>query len=675
MKKQTSIKTYNYIPTLFKDSKCWVLWKLESDAKGRQTKVPYSALHDGRASSTDPASWSDLDTAVEKYKSGSFSGLGIVLSESAGLVFIDLDHCILDDGSITETASEILSLFNGKTYCELSQSGTGIHIVALGQIPKSFKNSKADVEMYAKGRYMALTGKAISPCEPAQMQPEIDIVFNRYKPSEAPNKPISAPAHIIELSDRDIIKKAMESENGAKFSDLYQGKWQLYYGSQSEADLGFCMMLAFWCQGDPGRMDSVFRSSGLMRPKWNERRGGSTYGADTISKALASCTEYYTPRKGDVPADADSSQEKKKAPDVQLPKFISARALQEAELPPIYYAVENLIPEGLTVLGAPIKTGKSWMMLDMCMRIANGEDFLGFQTNQSGVIYLALESTDVAEQDRINQVLKDAKAPENLQITFGGINQLDSGFYDQLDLILAAMPDTKVIVIDTLGKISPVLKQNAQTYQRDYKQAGALKEYADSHGIAIVCVTHTTKYQYDDVFSNITGSNGLIGAADGIIVIKKKREESDGTLFVTGRKVPEAVLKIRFNKDNLRWQCIGKEEAEAGEVLKLQRLTDDYLSSSVREGVVAIFNKYGKFSGSAKQIIDKAGELGVGIALPPMETGGFLHSMAGYFIKHDGIRVRPVNNGHGTKLWKIEAARTQAEGFDPCEPDEENIFN
>ena len=99
----------------------------------------------------------------------------------------------------------------------------------------------------------------------------------------------------MDRSDEELLRTACAARDGERFSALYAGNWQAYYNSHSEADLSFCNLLAFWFGADVERMDHVFRTSGLMRPKWDERRGAKTYGRWTLERAVSDCQEVYTP--------------------------------------------------------------------------------------------------------------------------------------------------------------------------------------------------------------------------------------------------------------------------------------------------------------------------------------------------------------------------------------------
>ena len=146
----------NYYPSSLKTLRLWMLWRLEPDAKGRETKVPYSALYDGRASSTNPNTWTTFDRVNNRLEERPDYYKGIALAVSSGLVFIDIDHCVDEEGHFSEVASDVVSRC-GDQYIELSQSGTGLHILMIGTIPRNFKNSRNGVEMYSQKRFIAMT--------------------------------------------------------------------------------------------------------------------------------------------------------------------------------------------------------------------------------------------------------------------------------------------------------------------------------------------------------------------------------------------------------------------------------------------------------------------------------------------------------------------------------------
>lgn len=273
----------------------WILWKLESDQKGRVTKVLYSGNYNGRASSTNPNTWTTFDRVVKKLEQTGeeFNGIGICVSEANRLLFIDVDHCINEEGIVNEVGTDIINHMRDQ-FIEVSQSGSGLHILALGEIPKSFKNSKNGVEMYNKGRFIAMTGRAIREGEPHEDEEAISYVFETYRTPEKERKVVQHTVSDLDRDDQWIIDHA--SRRG-RFHDLFRGEWtSLGYESQSEADVALCIILAFWCDCRPDQMDRIFRASSLYREKWD--RGD--YRDRTIETAIAHCDQTFSEyiRKG-----------------------------------------------------------------------------------------------------------------------------------------------------------------------------------------------------------------------------------------------------------------------------------------------------------------------------------------------------------------------------------------
>ena len=281
-----------FFPAYLKKRKIWLVWKLEPDKRnpGRKTKIPYTCSL-RRASSTNPDTWGTFERCrdVWEWNPHTVAGVGIAVTLADELVFIDIDHCRDDAGTLSDTAQLILSAFPD-CFAEWSQSGEGIHVLARGRIPRSFKNSAAGVEMYSSGRFIAMTGNAFQRMEPAEAQQGLDLVYDRFKPPE--RKPVQRqqPAATSDLLPHEILSRI----RSRKFVDVFNGSWQKDFSSQSEADLYVCGTLAFWSECDPAVMDDCFRRSGLMREKWDERRGALTYGQRTISAAISGCLETRT---------------------------------------------------------------------------------------------------------------------------------------------------------------------------------------------------------------------------------------------------------------------------------------------------------------------------------------------------------------------------------------------
>ena len=334
---------------------------------------------------------------------------------------------------------------------------------------------------------------------------------------------------------------------------------------------------------------------------------------------------------------------------------ISAKDLQQKQFPETYYAVEGMIPEGETVIAAPPKTGKSWLMLDMCLKVAQGEKFLDFDTRKSDTLYLALEDGDKFEQERLNIVCPE-DAPDNFHFVFDNILHLNEGFTLQLDSILAKLPNTKLVVIDTLNFIQYHPAKGESAYNCDYRTGRDLKAYAEKHGIAIVVVTHTTKMLHaEDEMMNVSGTNGVTGAADAVVVLsKEKRTDLDAKMFITGRKVRQSMHEIKFDDQACKW--LYKGVAEIGDKDARERIEREnrYYASRIREVVVNIANNVDEYwRGRAGELIEEGVKYGVGIVESNKEIGGFMTSMQGLFYELDNIRVEKIKNGNGPYIYKI----------------------
>lgn len=287
---------YELIPDELRTLKNWVCWKAVPDPKAHSgiSKIPINPLTYKPAQSNNPESWSDFDTAVRV--SSDFAGIGFMFSGS-GYFGVDIDdrQDILKqylDGDENNIFGEFSNQL--KTYMELSQSGTGTHLICRGKLPSGGrKSSKYNVEMYDSGRFFVMTGKICGKFSMISDGTEaIKSLHQKYFGQTVQSKTIPKVCTSASISNQDIIDKAMKSANGDKFRKLYNGDFS-DYSSQSEADFAFCNLLAFWCGGDIQKMDEIFRSSGLMRDKWDRKTANSTYGKLTLQKAVSGCQQFY----------------------------------------------------------------------------------------------------------------------------------------------------------------------------------------------------------------------------------------------------------------------------------------------------------------------------------------------------------------------------------------------
>lgn len=286
---------YEQIPQEIKALPNWICWDAVPDEKrGKIKKVPINALTGGGAMSNNPSTWCDFDTAVRA--SEKHSGIGFMFG-GCPYFGVDIDGKeeeleAYQRGENGNIISEFISTL--QSYTEISQSGKGIHIICRGTLPKRGRR-KGSVEMYEDGRFFVMTGNScseyagISDCTES-----IKPLHEKYIGGGREPQAKVRPAVSLSSAD-DIVKAAAGAKNGGKFVALYGGD-TAGYTSSSEADMALCSILAFWTGCDASKMDVIFRSSGLMREKWDRPQSGSTYGALTIQKAIAGCSQVYSPK-------------------------------------------------------------------------------------------------------------------------------------------------------------------------------------------------------------------------------------------------------------------------------------------------------------------------------------------------------------------------------------------
>ena len=295
-------------------------WRKEH-RNGTDTKVPYTPTSGNRAKSNDVKTFCSFEQALTAYNNSQntkhpYSGLGICVDGNIGA--IDIDHCLDADGNLNDVATAVLGAFND-CYFEVSPSGTGLR--GFFQLSQDFKydmavyytkNSRYGLEIYLPGytsRFVTVTGNTYREGNVSSDMDALQVVLDTFMLRVASDSAGASQGSNTDntdkiktpysyLTDEQVLAKAYASANGSLFKDLYEGNWQEHadkYPSQSEADMAFAAMLAFWCGCDFEQMNRIFESSGLYREKWDRAQSGSTYGAITLANAIKRCTETYCP--------------------------------------------------------------------------------------------------------------------------------------------------------------------------------------------------------------------------------------------------------------------------------------------------------------------------------------------------------------------------------------------
>lgn len=246
---------------------------------------------------------------------------------------------------------------------------------------------------------------------------------------------------------------------------------------------------------------------------------------------------------------AMAQAERENAPDFM--QTVSMPELYEMVYPGKPPVIDKfLYPGTYLFVGAP-KVGKSFMMAQIAYHVSSGTPMWNYAVRKGTVLYLALEDDYRRLQERLYRMFGTETTPD---LFFSVASKsLNEGLLDQLHTFLSEHPDTNLVIIDTLQKVREA-EGDTYSYAKDYDIIAQLKAFSDQTGICLILVHHTRKQKSDDSFDRISGTNGLLGAADGaFIMYKSKRTDGDATIEVSGRDQPDKSYILTRNKETLCW--------------------------------------------------------------------------------------------------------------------------
>ena len=208
--------------------------------------------------------------------------------------------------------------------------------------------------------------------------------------------------------------------------------------------------------------------------------------------------------------------------------------------PPV---IDGLLYSGAYILAGAPKIGKSFLVAQLAYHVSTGQRLWGYEVHQGTVLYLALEDDFQRIQSRMFMMYGVA---DTASLHFAtAANKIGNGLDEQLENFIKEHPDTKLVIIDTMQKIREAGGE-AYSYASDYEIIGKLKRFADRHSICIVTVHHTRKQPAGDSFETISGTTGLLGCADGALLMqKKKRTALEATVDAVGRDQQDQILYLK----------------------------------------------------------------------------------------------------------------------------------
>ncbi|MFF5295002.1 AAA family ATPase [Paractinoplanes globisporus] len=245
----------------------------------------------------------------------------------------------------------------------------------------------------------------------------------------------------------------------------------------------------------------------------------------------------------------------------------TAAEIMGMDFPEPRWAVPGVLCEGVNLVAGPPKVGKSWLMLGLGVDVALGGKAFGTIPVEAGpVLYLALEDTPRRLQSRLRRVLGDRKAPAGLTMATT-CPPLPQGGDEAIAAWIDRHRSARMVIIDVFAKLRGMSAPGMSAYDADYAAVGRAKKVADAYGVAVILVHHVRKAGSDDFLSEVSGTNGLAGAADATLVLKRARNQGDGVLHVTGRDVDESEYPLAFDPADGAWRMLDgpAEDHQLGE--------------------------------------------------------------------------------------------------------------
>ena len=251
---------------------------------------------------------------------------------------------------------------------------------------------------------------------------------------------------------------------------------------------------------------------------------------------------------------------------------IDAHTLMQQEFEPLQFTIDKILPHGLFIFAGSGKIGKSWLSLDICRAVAAGDKVWDFQAQKGEVLYLALEDNYRRLQDRLKKIgVSISASQEDLTASSNEVTGfhlatasfgISTGLLEQVHDFMVTHPNIKLLVVDTLERIRDTALDNS-LYSCDYRDMMALREITDKYKLTLLLVHHTRKAHDSDPLNTLSGSMGLVGAADGILVLQKVKRVGDrAVLTIANRDTEEFCFDLEFNRDNCRWIFNGDRRVE-----------------------------------------------------------------------------------------------------------------
>jgi hypothetical protein len=542
---------YAAIPEELKRLRQWMAWrKGETKANGRFDKPPVSLRGSFDGSTNNPSDWGTFEEALAFAEQHDLPGVEFVFTPDDPYCGVDLDNCRNPESEgIAGWAWEIIRELD--SYTEVSPSGTGVKVFVRGSVPRSINTEH--IEIYDSKQPFTVTSERVegTPAEIRDAGPELMSLFHR-EVAKLPESSRDNP----EIDEDDPPVRL--DEYGLA---VWRGeKPALKEDSPGEVDRSATLFKIGGELAEAGATRKAIRDALADRDislRYRKFSGRPDERAELEYRRIAN----KVVDKAGVKKSVELAAEK------DVPEVFGARWLLEEEFPPIRWVVPDILPEGVTLLAGKPKLGKSWLAMDLCLGVAHGGAVLGTKRVEGGAcLYLALEDSPRRLQRRLKGLMAGGgeaggeEAPDGFEFATEW-PRVGEGCEEKLRGWLEVHPGARLVVIDTLKKVRPRTDVRKGIYDADYEALEPLLPLAAEFGVAVVVVHHTRKTPGADPLEEVSGSYGLSGGVDGVLVMKRERGSRDAFLHVTGRDIEEeAELALRWDTSMVRWTLLGNAE-------------------------------------------------------------------------------------------------------------------
>lgn len=315
---------------------------------------------------------------------------------------------------------------------------------------------------------------------------------------------------------------------------------------------------------------------------------------------------------------------------------IDAHELMERYLPPPKFCVDTLLPHGLSILGGAPKIGKSWLVLDLCVRVAKGEPLWNLPTQQSAVLYLCLEDSEKRVQQRLLTITDEVPEAHLFLATRSG--KLADDLCGQIRQQKSEHTDISLVAVDTFQMVRG--GDADVSYASDYEDIRLLKQLADELDVALLLVHHLRKRGDSDELNKLSGTTGITGAADAVFILDKSdRMQDEAKLICTGRDIESRELLLSFDRTDCVWNLVSDSMEQSSLFLP-----DELLA------LVGLMRSRGVFSGSNSELA-YAVSVHSGVSVPAKGLKQMMNKWQSR-LEREGLRFRSYRS-NGQRLVEV----------------------